>query len=55
VLDGFTRNGQPVTKTYGGDLQALMADVETPPIKSQVGLRKITTVSTEIMAGEAIE
>lgn len=55
VLDGFTRNGQPVTKTYGGDLQALIADVETPPIKSQAGLRKITSVNTEITAGEAIE
>ena len=54
VFNGFTRNGQPVTKTYGGDLQALMADVERPPIKSQTGLRKITTVNTEITAGEAI-
>ena len=55
VLEGFTRNGQPLTKTYGGDLQALMADVETPPIKSQAGLRKITTVNPEITAGEAID
>lgn len=31
VFNGLTRNGNPITKTYNGDKQAMMNDVEAPP------------------------
>ena len=32
VFDGLTRNGNPITKTYNGDKDALMKDVLVPPV-----------------------
>ena len=31
IFKGLTRNGNPITKTYNGDKEALMKDVEVPP------------------------
>ncbi len=31
TFKGLTRNGNPITKTYNGDKEALMKDVEVPP------------------------
>jgi exo-beta-1,3-glucanase (GH17 family) len=33
VFDGLKRNGHSITKTYNGDEDALMQDVQVPPIK----------------------
>ncbi|WP_052143768.1 glycosyl hydrolase family 17 protein [Wocania ichthyoenteri] len=33
IFEGLTRNGQPITKTYNGNKNALMKDVLVPPIK----------------------
>ena len=33
TFKGLTRNGNPITKTYGGDKGALMKDVLLPPTK----------------------
>ncbi len=30
IFKGLTRNGNPITKTYNGDMEALMKDVEVP-------------------------
>nr|WP_299389354.1 glycosyl hydrolase family 17 protein [Allomuricauda sp.] len=35
VFEGLTRNGNPITKTYNGDVDALMEDVLTPPLKRE--------------------
>ncbi|TMU57044.1 glycosyl hydrolase family 17 protein [Flagellimonas algicola] len=35
VFDGLTRNGNPITKTYNGNLEALMTDVLVPPLKRE--------------------
>lgn len=35
VFEGLTRNGNPITKTYNGDEEALMKDVLVPPLKSE--------------------
>lgn len=35
VFDGLTRNGNPITKTYNGDKNALMNDVLVPPTKEE--------------------
>lgn len=31
IFNGLTRNGQPITKTYNGDKNALMKEVQVPP------------------------
>lgn len=31
VFDGLTRGGQPITKSFDGDLQTLMEEVDSPP------------------------
>lgn len=36
VLKGLTRDGKPITKTFDGDMQALMASVEIPPVSSNI-------------------
>ena len=33
VFDGLTRNGEPITKTYNGNKEALLLEVELPPKK----------------------
>lgn len=33
IFDGLTRDGKPITKTYGGDKEALMKEVLVPPTK----------------------
>ncbi|MEO0527498.1 MAG: glycosyl hydrolase family 17 protein [Bacteroidota bacterium] len=35
VFKGLTRNGNPITKTYGGDKEKMMKDVLTPPLKRE--------------------
>ena len=39
VFDGLTRDGMPITKTYEGDLEALMEDVLVPPTKAEIQAR----------------
>ncbi|WP_299366279.1 glycosyl hydrolase family 17 [Winogradskyella sp.] len=36
VFTGLTRNGNPISKTYNGDKEALMKDVLVPPTKEEV-------------------
>ena len=33
---GLTRNGKPITKSYGGDQTLLMQDVQAPPLKGRM-------------------
>ncbi|SNZ01798.1 glycosyl hydrolase family 17 protein [Flagellimonas pacifica] len=35
IFKGLTRNGNPITKTYNGDKEALMKDVLVPPLKRE--------------------
>lgn len=35
IFNGLTRGGNPITKTYDGDREALMKDVLTPPLKKE--------------------
>jgi len=39
VFDGLTRNGLPITKTYNGDLEALLKDVDAPPTEQEIQQR----------------
>lgn len=36
VFKGLSRNGNPITKTYGGDKEALMKDVLVPPTAKEI-------------------
>ena len=36
VFDGLSRGGQPISKTYGGDEAALLAEVLAPPVKEKL-------------------
>jgi exo-beta-1,3-glucanase (GH17 family) len=38
LFDGLTRNGNPITKTYDGDKNELLKDVELPAVKSKVAV-----------------
>ena len=40
VFDGLTRDGMPITKTFGGDLDLLMETVEVPPTESEIMARR---------------
>ncbi|SHG21421.1 glycosyl hydrolase family 17 protein [Flagellimonas flava] len=35
VFDGLSRNGNPITKSYSGNKEALMAEVLVPPLKRE--------------------
>ena len=55
AFDGLVRGGKPLTKSYQGDPAALMQDVLLPPFKSQMGIRKLTTVNPNAVAGKPVE
>ncbi len=55
VFEGLTRGGMPLVKSYQGDRAALMQDVLLPPFKSQMGIRKLTTINPNAVAGKPVE
>lgn len=36
IFEGLTRNGNPITKTYNGDINELMKDVLVPPTEEEI-------------------
>ncbi len=36
TFDGLTRDGQPITKTFGGDREAMMKTVKVPPTEREI-------------------
>ena len=36
VFEGLTRSGNPITKTYNGNKEALFLEVELPPVKKEI-------------------
>ena len=57
TFSGLNRGGSPITKTFGGDYQALMETVYAPPLQNAGGgggLSQTTTVNTNRTAGEAV-
>ena len=40
VFDGLTRNGKPITKTFGGDKEALMETLLVPPTADEIAKNK---------------
>ncbi len=54
TFKGLTRNGIPITKTYDGDKTALMANMLTPPLMSEMGILEISTLNAFRNAGEMV-
>lgn len=54
VFDGLTRNGVPITKTYGGDKNAMMADMLVPPLISEMGILETSTINEKRNAGDKV-
>ena len=54
TFDGLTRDGNPITKTYYGDEQAMIADVLIPPLESEMGLLQTTTVNENRTPGKLV-
>jgi exo-beta-1,3-glucanase (GH17 family) len=40
VFDGLTRDGNPIVKSYGGNLDSLMQDVLVPPTQAEIDARR---------------
>ena len=36
TFEGLTRDGNPITKSYGGDFEQLMETVQIPPVKEEI-------------------
>jgi exo-beta-1,3-glucanase (GH17 family) len=55
AFDGLVRGGKPLSKSYQGDNSLLMQDVLLPPFKSKMGIRKLTTVNANAVAGKLVD
>jgi len=40
VFEGLTRDGKPITKTFGGDVEELMKTVKVPPTNAEIQAKK---------------
>jgi exo-beta-1,3-glucanase (GH17 family) len=54
VFDGLTRNGVSITKTYGGNKNALMNEILIPPLTSEMGVLEISTVNEKRKVGQSV-
>ncbi|MGB1245720.1 MAG: glycosyl hydrolase family 17 protein, partial [Porticoccaceae bacterium] len=53
-FEGLTRDGKPLVKSYAGDEAKLLGEVLNPPFKSRMAIRKISTVNSDAVPGEAV-
>lgn len=54
TFEGLTRDGVAISKTYGGNEEALLADILPVPLKSQIPVREISTVNENRRPGQAV-
>ena len=55
AFDGLVRGGKPLSKSYQGDQSSLLQNVLLPPFKSKMGIRKLTTVNVDAVAGKPVD
>lgn len=55
IFDGLTRNGLPITKTYNGDKNAMLKELFSPPLISEIGSLEITTTNETYTTGDPIK
>ena len=53
-FEGLTSDGKPLVKSYAGDEAKLLGEVLNPPFKSRMAIRKISTVNSDAVPGEAV-
>ena len=53
-FEGLTRNGNPITKAFGGDENVMWENILSPPLKSEMGSLAIKTVNEKREVGHAI-
>lgn len=54
TFDGLSRGGMPITKTYGGDESAMLADLLVVPALSEMGKLEIATVNAQRDIGDPV-
>lgn len=54
AFDGLTRGGMPITKTYGGNEDAMIADLLVIPALSEMGKLEISTVNPRRDVGQVV-
>ena len=54
AFKGLTRDGKPVTKTFGGDPVAMQASLLPVPLQSELGILKIKTVNSNRRLGNPV-
>lgn len=54
TFEGLTRNGQRISKSFGGDEAKMMETVNKPPLSKDLGILEISTVNTERAAGSPV-
>jgi len=54
LFKSLTRNGEPITKTYGGDEKKLMAEVQAPPLKREIGILETQTINKARKLGQPV-
>ena len=55
AFDGLVRGGKPLSKSYQGNQSSLLQNVLLPPFKSKMGIRKLTTVNVDAVAGKPVD
>ncbi|MFK7949290.1 MAG: glycosyl hydrolase family 17 protein [Saprospiraceae bacterium] len=54
AFDGLTRNGNKITKTFGGDKDAMMKNFLAPPSENDISNSDIKTTNDELTTGDVI-
>ena len=54
AFEGLTRNGNKITKTFGGDKEAMMKDFLAPPSENDISSSDIKTTNEALTTGEVI-
>lgn len=54
IFKGLTRNGQSITKTYGGDEDMLLSQILPPKALSEIGLQQTTNINKKRNPGDAV-
>ncbi|MGB0598769.1 MAG: hypothetical protein ACPGLY_18945 [Rubripirellula sp.] len=55
AFDGLTRDGTPISKTFGGDKDMLLAGVHAIAPNNQSAIRKIAAINEQRNLGEVVE
>lgn len=54
IFEGLTRNGNSITKSFGGDAARMMETVLTPPLSRELGILEINTVNINRGVGVSV-